>query len=154
MQRELTRFVPKARELVRARAAARSRAAELYPEVLKANSPEARAAEAILAATPGLKLNPEWPLLVGRMLAGERAEKGETSPASPARERAGAEREPARERAGAERTPLPPAAPGARPSPTPRVPARDAAPTFDAKKVRESGYAENVVVDQYAAALG
>jgi hypothetical protein len=140
--RERERVLPKAREMLRGRAEARTRAEKLYPEVLKAGTPERAEADRLLAAVPGLRVLPDWPVLVGRMIAGRKAEPGGGGGKPPAAE------------PGKPATPKPPpvavpgAAGGRRIAPGAPKPG-----AFDEGRVRESGYSPDEVEKQYKAAL-
>jgi hypothetical protein len=136
MQRELSRSIPAARLALAKRIEARTQAERLYPDVLKKGAPDAVEAERLLAAAPGLRLLPDWPVWVGRMLAGKRLERKAES---------GERKAPAAAAEGA-----PPRAPVVKPAPRARVPAGDGADAFDAEKVRKSGYSDDVMAAELA----
>lgn len=134
-ERELNRTIPRAREALKLRAAAAASARKLYPNVLKAGTAEAAEARRILAAVPGLRALPNWPVLVGRMIAGKALESKAKAPA-----------------AGS----VPPRAPvgaGAAAAAA-RRPAADARPGADLKRVEDSNFDTGVMAEEiYGKAL-
>jgi len=131
-ERELSRTIPRAREALKLRTAAKAAAVKLYPNVLKAGTPEATEARRLLAAVPGLRALPNWPVLVGRMIAG-RALEGKPKAAVVAR------------------PPRAPVGPGA------AAAARGAAKTgaaVDLSRIEKSDYdVETIAEETYAKAL-
>lgn len=138
-RRELTKSVPRARELVKQRAEHRTEAARLYPEALKAGTPEARELAALADEMPEIRAKPDWQLRLCRMIAGRKLESGKAAaPKTVARNAA---------------TTLPP--PAVRPSgaAAPRVPPTSGAAVFDQKRVVESGLDPDVIDQEYAKVL-
>ncbi len=135
-KRELTRTIPRARLVLKDRLAARERATSLYPDVLKAGSADRREADRLLAAVPGLRALSDWPLWVGRMLAGKKLEAAR----APGKASVGPAKVPPR-------SPVSAAAAGAARG------GRKVAPAADERRVKESGYDEEVMLDEMAKVL-
>lgn len=130
---ELSKTIPKARSMLILREQANALARKLYPNVLKPDTEEGAEAKRMLTELPTLRTLPDWPLWVGRMISARKREPN--APAAP---------KPANHV---------PAAPGLGGFIPPRS-AHDSRPaSYDPKRVKASGYDEEVTIEEMAKAL-
>jgi hypothetical protein len=130
-KKELTRDVPKARDLLKKRLASRSEAERKYPEMFKPGTVEYREFRALAEEMPEIRVKPDWRLLICRMVAGKKLEEGKKPDKKPVIP--------------------PPKAPGADSSaPKSRLPVSTGKAAFDQKKIEESGYDPEIIDQEYA----
>jgi hypothetical protein len=78
LTRELNHIIPETEKLIAERATFDAEAKQLFPEIFQPNSTEAQLRQALLKRVPGLRTLPNCNLMIGDMLAGERARQAAT----------------------------------------------------------------------------
>ena len=75
--RELAQIIPQAEATLKDRTTANATAKQVYPELFKAGAPEATLMATLLRKVPGLRTLPNAALIIGDMIAGERARQAQ-----------------------------------------------------------------------------
>lgn len=141
MDDELLVTLPRARQVLQRRQALRPVVRKHYPALLDPKSPDAVIMTALLAAVPGLKRLPNVEILIGDMIAGERARK------------ALAAKPPAAATPPARAPKVPTVSAATTPKPTRTLPTREAGKDYDVKKFVEAGGDRAALVAQIESLL-